>query len=658
MAWTYEQNFNALTTADLNGQDSWSGDTDFDVIDSLSFEGAKGVRCINGNGEIARAITGVSDGTFYIAMMRPDTAGDASVQLRTDTNTNFYMRIVMESSNISIVRNGGTSNLVVGYVPNQWYLFKVTIISTSSFKVEYSVSGGAFQNPLGNLTSETTASVDTIRLACGGVGHAYWDIITPTNPNAVTPSLVSYWKLDESSGNAADSHRSNTLTNTGSMPYAAAKINNGADFVPNDSLNNASVLASTSYPRSFSMWANFDSVAIGGDQAIMTLGDNSIHYYELKLRDSDDHIVFRSNNDTDASDVDTGVVATASTWYHIVVVQNSNVSVTIYVNNVETNTAAATFIATVSDFWLGYLGRSGIHYMDGKVDEVGVWARALTAGEVTTLYNGGAGLAYPLPVSTGPTDYPLTAAQGSFTLSGQSAILRIGKSIIAAVGSFVLTGFDAAFRRTGWLNESKNSSSWDNPDKPATPAIVDSYPESNQSNVAGIYPGFPRYSAGMAFTSDHNATLTSCKFYIRRLGTVTGNIIAYLYNMTGTYGTDGRPTGSALATSDPVTASGIGTSFALVEFTFPTGQNYQMLSGSRYVIEIRHTGVDSSNCIQVGYDSTSPTFDGNACLDADDGFGGSYTTSTQDFCFYVYGIIQGYTSLNKTSSSWSNTSKS
>jgi hypothetical protein len=45
---------------------------------------------------------------------------------------------------------------------------------------------------------------------------------------ALTDNLVSYWKLDESSGNAADSVGSNTGTNVGSIAYSAGKINNGA----------------------------------------------------------------------------------------------------------------------------------------------------------------------------------------------------------------------------------------------------------------------------------------------------------------------------------------------------------------------------------------------------------------------------------------------
>lgn len=186
MAWTYEQNFNALTTGDLNAQDSWSGDTDFDVVTNISFEGAKAVHATNGNGYIARAVTGVSAGVFYIMMMRPDTAGDAEFNLRTSTNGADWGKVVMESSNIELWYSDGagsatSSNLVTGYVVNQWYIFRVTINSTSSFKVEVS-TGGAFSDPLGNKTSITTGSVDTLRLGCGGVGQAYWDTITVTNP--------------------------------------------------------------------------------------------------------------------------------------------------------------------------------------------------------------------------------------------------------------------------------------------------------------------------------------------------------------------------------------------------------------------------------------------------------------------------------------------
>ena len=43
---------------------------------------------------------------------------------------------------------------------------------------------------------------------------------------AISDNLISYYKFDESSGNASDSVGSNTGTNTG-LTYSAGIINNG-----------------------------------------------------------------------------------------------------------------------------------------------------------------------------------------------------------------------------------------------------------------------------------------------------------------------------------------------------------------------------------------------------------------------------------------------
>src|SRR3990167_8093050 len=44
-------------------------------------------------------------------------------------------------------------------------------------------------------------------------------------------NLISYWKFDEASGNAADSQGSETLTNNATITYSAGALNNAADLV-------------------------------------------------------------------------------------------------------------------------------------------------------------------------------------------------------------------------------------------------------------------------------------------------------------------------------------------------------------------------------------------------------------------------------------------
>lgn len=245
--------------------------------------------------------------------------------------------------------------------------------------------------------------------------------------------VKAYWKLED----VNDVTGAYTLTNTGTTTFSAGKINNAATFNgSSQSLNNNSIWGSVSYPKSYAGWVKFDSVAIGGDQAIFAIGDGSTHYYSLKLRDSDDHIVFRSNNNTEAGDVDTGVTASASTWYHVAVVQHSATSVSLYVNGTKTNTTATTYSATVSQFFLGYLGRSGVWYLDGQIDEVGFWGKALSEAEVTALYNSGNGI----------SDYLTLAAVSYWKLDESSG------NASDSVGSNTLTNNGTSTYTTSKIN--------------------------------------------------------------------------------------------------------------------------------------------------------------------------------------------------------------
>jgi hypothetical protein len=264
---------------------------------------------------------------------------------------------------------------------------------------------------------------------------------------AFPTGVLAYWKLED----VNDVTGAYTLTNTGTTTFSAGKINNAATFNgSSQSLNNNSIWGSVSYPKSYAGWVKFDSVATGGDQAIFAIGDGSVHYYTLKLRDSDDHIVFRSNNNTEAGDVDTGVTASATTWYHVAVVQHSATSVSLYVNGTKTNTTDTTYSATVSQFFLGYLGRSGALYLDGQIDEVGFWGKVLTSDEISQLYNSGSGVSYPF------SSYTLTAESSTIDL-GEKAVI-FNTTIPTTLSIFTLISNDVALTKTAPItNLDKNA---------------------------------------------------------------------------------------------------------------------------------------------------------------------------------------------------------
>lgn len=160
--------------------------------------------------------------------------------------------------------------------------------------------------------------------------------------------------------------------------------------------------------------------------------------------------------------------------------------------------------------------------------------------------------------------------------------------------------------------------------------LIDSYSEANGSAWVSIVDA-DMSGVCQSFKPTENYTLTSCKFYLTPDGSPTGNAVAKLYAHTGIFGTDGEPSGEALATSDNLDVSTI-VSAGLKELTFSTGCT--LVKNTPYVIAIEYLGGDVSNFVMVGVDSTSPSHEGNYGLASS----GQYTGDDAfDTLFYVYG---------------------
>lgn len=169
--------------------------------------------------------------------------------------------------------------------------------------------------------------------------------------------------------------------------------------------------------------------------------------------------------------------------------------------------------------------------------------------------------------------------------------------------------------------------------------LIDSYSETNTSSNIAIdssYTDGPR--AGQSFAVGASSMkLTSAKFYFRYgAGSPTGNIVATLYAHTGTYGVNGVPTGSILATSDPIPANTIPAGNALYEFAFSGANQYTLAANTKYCIVLDGIAVgNTSNYLSYGVDTTSPTHGGNFLGEGSPGSWGAFASI--DMPFYVYG---------------------
>ena len=173
-AWTYIQNFNSLNTADLTGQDSWSGDVLFDVQESVVQEGAKAVLGSPPSSTeiyINRTLpAGVDSGTMIFYVRATKTSGEAgSLQFRVGTT--FAGRIRL---NADIYIDGTTTESIKSaFSANTWYKITVEFLSSTTFRAK--VDDGAFSAAITYDSGQSNP--DTVRFTAYDTGSVYWDNI-------------------------------------------------------------------------------------------------------------------------------------------------------------------------------------------------------------------------------------------------------------------------------------------------------------------------------------------------------------------------------------------------------------------------------------------------------------------------------------------------
>lgn len=213
-------------------------------------------------------------------------------------------------------------------------------------------------------------------------------------------SLVSYFKLDEASGDALDAHGSNNLTDFNSVGSAAGIIAGSRNFVRASSKflrTSMTPLVTATVPLSVSCWIRLTSGGI--NQNVLSGGTNASANFAwgLGVTTANKLIFYASNGAGSFDNIIGSSTLSTGTWYHAVIVWRSATDREIYLNAVSDGTGSTSRLpsAGADRFALGtYFDIGGSDYWNGDIDETGVWARELLAGEITDLYNGGAGLSY------------------------------------------------------------------------------------------------------------------------------------------------------------------------------------------------------------------------------------------------------------------------
>jgi hypothetical protein len=221
--------------------------------------------------------------------------------------------------------------------------------------------------------------------------------------------LRAYYKFDDAASNPTDQSRYSlgTLSNAGYD--AAGKFGSG---LRTSTAAGKMTAPASPYLRQFGnpsrvsvqAWVNLDKAfgsmwsAIGVNLVkCATLGVTGGGFFLGVIGDTSNAIMFRIHNLAGTPYSATYTESATSGWVHYVGVHEGS-TVRLYRNGVSVATAVADGTMLHAPTAPLELGEG----LEGVLDEVAVWGRALVAGDVTDLYNGGAGV--QLGYGSAPTD--------------------------------------------------------------------------------------------------------------------------------------------------------------------------------------------------------------------------------------------------------------
>lgn len=263
---------------------------------------------------------------------------------------------------------------------------------------------------------------------------------------ALDTSLISYYKFDESSGNASDSFGSNTLTNTGTATYASAVINNGLTVNGSSQYLQASskLLTTTSY--TVSVWLKNGNASQATDVTVFSnQTDAGNHGIMMSVNSTGNSYLIRCGNGAGNWQASSTFAISTSAFEHYALVV-SGTSRTLYRNGISIisdTLGANTSFGSASNFTVGInppatAGR----YWNGRYDEMGLWSRALSADEILQIANSGRGNSYPFTAT--PSLY---GAVAFYNLDDSS-----GNAVDSTGNGYTLTNNNTITYTTGLIN--------------------------------------------------------------------------------------------------------------------------------------------------------------------------------------------------------------
>jgi Concanavalin A-like lectin/glucanases superfamily len=283
--------------------------------------------------------------------------------------------------------------------------------------------------PAAQSARKTRPPATTPTTTCPTSSSSYKSAVTGT------PGLVSYWRLDESSGTTACDTKGlnkgtyqsgDTLGQGGALSGDANKAvalngSTGSVDVPSSaSLNPSGQL-------SIEAWARPNATNVS-----QTVARKDQQYL---LRLSGQTVTFRIWSGGTLTELTTGNVLTAGVYQHLVATYDGS-QMSVYLNGKQVASRALSGAIGQSSNRL-YLGQSGSYdYFGGRLDEVAIYNQAMTAAAVQNHYTLGTGS------TSAPPSGDTTAPSAPSGLSASAGDSRVTLSWSAASDNVGVSGYD------------------------------------------------------------------------------------------------------------------------------------------------------------------------------------------------------------------------
>jgi hypothetical protein len=226
--------------------------------------------------------------------------------------------------------------------------------------------------------------------------HSQVPSFVPTN------GLVGYWPFNGNANDQSGNGNNGTVNGATLTTDRLGNTNGAYDF---DGNNDHIVVSNNSTLSGFaditiSLWVNisqFPSISNPfsglvtkwyGSGSCGGMTDN----YACYLRTNNQFAAGTNQYRNYPNMLQTQSNLSTSNWYHLVMVHNSTTGGSIYINGtlVSTYNTSGALCSSTNPLYFGCDNGLGVitRFFNGKLDDIGIWNRALSTQEITNMYNG------------------------------------------------------------------------------------------------------------------------------------------------------------------------------------------------------------------------------------------------------------------------------